>query len=200
MSFPNLRSFLSTSVLAVAAVTAAPQAHAYQADLLRCVTTSFATTGLGTCGGDNLTAGQIGISPGGVVGVKVRGALADPFNLYEVYWLPIGSSVINAVYVGNFATNCSGRANQPLKQIVTPADVPGPGGALDINTLVGSASAGNFLVYSRGPWATSTDADCAPETFNTTVSPTDTDPNNPLANPTVNLTTDAVQFISGYEN
>jgi hypothetical protein len=151
----------------------------------------------GVCGGDNLTQGQINIKDSGVVRVGVREALADPFNLYEVYWLPIGAALTDAVKVGNFATDCDGNAATPLKDITTPDDVM-HGAPMSMYTQVGDVSAGNFLVYSRGPWALDDDGDCSINQFNTV--PLGTDPMKALANPVVDLATSGVQFISGYQN
>jgi hypothetical protein len=185
-----------TSMLVLSSIS---PTHAWlKADLVRCSETGFeATTGV-PCGGDDLTKGRIGVTPSGVVKVGVLEALAEPFNLYEVYWLPVGETVANAVFVGNFATDCNGNARTVLREIVTPADIR-RGTVMNIFTEVGVPDAGVLLVYSRGPWGfDDADGDCRPDTFNT--APVGTDPTKPLANPTVDLTGDGVQFLSGYTN
>jgi len=171
------------------------QAHAFRlgSQLVRCSETPWT----GVCGGDNLAQGQINIKDGGVVRVGVREALADPFNLYEVYWLPIGAAVTDAVKVGNFATDCDGNAATSLKDITTPHDIL-HGALINMYTQVHDVSAGNFLVYSRGPSAFDYDGDCSIDQLNTV--PLGTDPMQPLANPVVDLATSGVQFISGYQN
>jgi hypothetical protein len=169
-------------------------AHAFRlaSQLVRCSDIPWT----GTCGGDALTEGRIKLKDNGTIQVGVKGALADPFNLYEVYWLPIGAAVTSAIAVGHFGTDCHGHFNAQLRDITTPDDIR-HGPVTDIYTLVGDTSAGNFLLYSRGPWAFDTDGDCSIEQLNTV--PLGTDPTLPLANPPVVLSTSGVQFLSGYE-
>lgn len=194
--------------LALTTLTALPSfghAATYQTDLVRCTHTDYATNG-GICGGDNLVSGSINVLNGklmsGRVSVTVKGALAEPFNLYEVYWLPIGAASVDAIYVGNFATDCNGDAKAAiLKTINTPKQALNTGLGVKANlfTAVGSMSAGNFILYSRGPWGDDTNGDCVADTYNTTTNPADTDPSHALANPTINLSSDGVQFISGFQ-
>ncbi len=162
--------------------------------LVRCSSTPWATAG--TCGGDPITLGStVSIASGGQVAVNVRGAWS--FNLYEVYWLPIGGTTADLVAIGNFATNCAGDARGVLRTITTPAGVRA-GAVADIDTAVGTVSAGNFFVFSRGPWATDSDGDCRIDQFNTV--PLGMDPTKPLANPVTTPVSDPVQFLSGYES
>ncbi|MGI9213345.1 MAG: hypothetical protein ACR2HF_12815, partial [Methylococcaceae bacterium] len=171
----------------------------YQTALVRCTDTTFSSSSMGTCGGDALTVGTVQIKSGNIV-VNVTGALADPFTLYEVYWLPIGHSVLDAVLLNNFTTNCKGTATSAiLKKIVTAKDaVVAAGSKTNMYTAVGNTGAGSFIVYSRGPYGVDTTGKCVANTYNTTVSPTDTKAANTLANPPVLLGVDEVQFISGY--
>lgn len=171
----------------------AQEAHALriQSQLVQCFQTSWSG-----CGGDTLTAGKINLQDSGTTRVTVEGAA--PFNLYEVYWLRIGQSVTDATLVGNFATDCSGDKGAALRTITRPRDVV-KGTPTNIYTAVGDSSAGNFLVYSRGPWGFGdANGDCEPDTFNT--APLGTNPNATFANPAVNLAIDPVQFLSGYAN
>ncbi len=171
----------------------------FQTALVPCTNTTFSSSSLGSCGGDALTTGSVALSGGNIV-VSVKGALADPFNLYEVYWLPIGMPVTAAVLLDNFVTDCNGTANKAgLKPIAKGSDArTSVGVKTNIHTRVGNSSAGNFLIYSRGPYAADTNADCKADTYNTTVSPNDTRAANTLANPPVTLGIDEVQFISGF--
>lgn len=174
----------------------APEAQAiWVTQLVRCAETSYT----GTCGRDSLSQGMIMVNGSGRVWVLVKGALADPFTLYEVYWVPVGASITDAIVVGNFATDCNGNAVTLLREISAPIDViSGP--IVSMHTVVGTTDAGFFAVYSRGIWGNDVSGDCKPDTFNTTTSPTDTDPTHPLANPPVDLTVDGVQFFSGYNH
>jgi hypothetical protein len=162
-----------------------------RAQLVKCSDTPWT----GSCGEDDLTAGWIVLQDNGRVHVNVQGALADPFNLYDVYWLPVGGVVTDAIFVGNFATRCHGNRVATLREITTPQE--GISGTVsNMFTKVGPTSAGNFLVYSRGPWAFDHNGDCTIDEYNTV--PLGTDPTQPLANPTANVYSDVVQFISGY--
>ena len=178
----------------VAGLAAPAAAQVVKGRFVRCVDTSWNSTG--TCGGDNITFGTINIAAGGGMTVNVDNALADPFNLYELYWLPIGSAVTSAIYVGAFGTDCSGDYNGPLRSITTGVSVVS-GPLTNFVTLVGAQSAGNFLIYSRGPWGFTDDGTCKPVTLN--VVPLGGPATNPLANPTVTLGTSLVQFIPGYQ-
>lgn len=197
----NIPLIRTACVLALAFSAATPlaQAASYRTDLVRCSDTGFGST-LGICGGDDLASGGISLAGGGKIAVAVKGALASPFSLYEVYWLPIGAAVTSAVLVGNFATDCNGNAKAILKTINTPDQALSKTGTkINLFTAAGTIDAGNFIVYDRGPWGhDDLNADCEPDNYNTTMTPNDTDPTNPLANPTVVLGVDGVQFLSGY--
>ena len=168
-------------------------------DLLRCSDLIGFDARMGVaCGGDNLVSGSVAITPSGAVAVNVQGALPDPFVLYEVYWLPSGEPVPNAILLGNFTTDCHGNSGMLLRTISAPIHQI-LGSPIDITTLVGPFDSGLFLVYSRGPMGFDDfDADCRPDTLNTV--PPGTDPILPLANPPVNLPGDVLQFVSGYQN
>jgi len=188
---------LFVNIAAVACLGLATQAHAaprYSAQMVRCSSTPWSS--IGTCGGDPITtSSRIQITSGGAAAVSVQGAW--PFNLYEVYWLPIGGTTADVVAIGNFATDCAGDARALLRTITTPAEIR-TGVVGNVDTLVGPTSAGNFLVYSRGPWATDTDGDCRIDFFNTV--PLGLVRTNPLANPVTDPAADPVQFLSGYAN
>lgn len=195
MTRRSLLSKLAAPLLLAAALVAglgaSAEAQVVKGRLVPCSSTSWTATG---CGGDPITDGWMFINAGGPMIANVTGLNA--FNLYEVYWLPIGSAVTSAVYVGAFGTDCSGNANTPLRSISTPANVVS-GVPTNFVTLVGAASAGNFLIYSRGPWGWDDgNGDCRPDHLNTV--PLGAPPTAPLANPVVNLSTDNVQFIPGY--
>jgi hypothetical protein len=201
--------------LAGLALSAANTQAATSNDLPRCVDTTYSSSGMGSCGGDNLNSGVIKVNSSGSVAVTVRGALADPYSLYEVYWLSIGEPATSAHLVGNFVTDCNGDS-------VKSSGTPGPATlktiskASEINstaytnifTAVGNISAGVFLLYNRGPFSydPTSAPPCKPSAlseYNTTNSPNDsgaTKTTTPFANPAVSLGTDSVQFLSGYHN
>ncbi|MGI9211582.1 MAG: hypothetical protein ACR2HF_03850, partial [Methylococcaceae bacterium] len=183
---------------ATAASMPAPIPPFYNADLVRCADSHFSKS-LGTCGGDALVTGRIGLTAQATL-IKADGALADPYNLYEVYWLAIGDAVADAVPAGQFVTDCKGNARGALTGISTATDALNTASATPtvIYPTAGNISAGVFLVYSRGPWAQDSDGDCVADVYNTVVSPSDTDASHVLANPPVSLGIDAVQFLSGY--
>ncbi len=183
-------ALLCTLLGAAQANAAAPPPPLMSGQWVRCAETAWAGS---ACGGDDLAMGRFTVLAGGVVTTRVEGALADPFNLYEVYWLPIGAQVTSATLVGNFATDCNGAAATPLKLISTPAQVLA-GAPVNVMSLTGTTAAGHFLVYSRGPWGfDDANADCLPDTLNSTSKVA------PLANPQVDLATSGVQFISGFQ-
>lgn len=153
-----------------------------------------------TCGADPLKTGRLNvdlkIAPAGRVVVATTGA--QPFNLYEVYFVPHGStSTTAAVKVGQFATECSGTAiDNRVRTITKAADIT-TSTAPQLSALTGSAHGGGaFFVYSRGPWGSDTNGDCTADRFNTTSSPTDSNANNPLANPAIGSLTSGLQFVS----
>ncbi len=195
---------ISTLALVASAVSFSASA-ASKNELQVCSTTQFengiysSVYGL-SCGGDNLEEGRIAVTHDGKVAVSIQGALADPFNLYEVYWMPIGgdpsSSAGQLIKVGNFITDCDGNSRMLLKDLERASDLANS--PVDITTKVDAHSAGTFWVYSRGPYAHTDRGDCRPTYFNTVVSDSDTDPANDFANPEVNTDSDLVQFISGY--
>jgi len=153
-----------------------------------------------SCGGDPLKTGRLNvdlkIAPAGRVVVATTGA--QPFNLYEVYFVPTGStSTTAAVKVGQFATDCAGAAiDKRVRPITKAADV-NTSAAPQLSALTGSAHGGGaFFVYSRGPWGSDTNSDCVADRYNTTSSPTDSNANNPLANPALGSLTTGLQFVS----
>lgn len=210
-----IRYLALLSTLACLALSAANAEAATNNDLVRCTDTTYSSSGMGGCGGDNLNSGVIKVNSTGTVSVTVRGALADPYSLYEVYWLSIGEPVTSAHLVGNFVTDCNGDS-------VKNSGTPGPATlktiskASEINsaaytsifTTAGNISAGVFLLYNRGPYSydPTSAPPCKPSAlseYNTTNSPNDsgaTKTTTPFANPPVSLGVDAVQFLSGYHN
>lgn len=205
---------LATLILASAFVITTTANAASKNDLVRCSETGYVGSSADSCGGDNLTQGAIQVSASGKVSVAVTGAVADPYSLYEVYWLTVGNSVSAAQLIGNFVTDCngnsiknSGRAGSAwLKTITTAADISSTSYA-NIYTLVGNASSGVFLVYDRGPYSYDPNitAPCNPKTlseYNTTSSPNDAGvakSTTPFANPSV-VPDYRIQFMSGYHN
>ena len=207
---------LTTSMLALALIMAVPvNAEAVgKNDLVRCSETGYVGSSADSCGGDNLSQGLIQISAAGKVSVTVTGAQADPYSLYEVYWLPVGESVAAARLMGHFVTDCNGDSIKNsgsagtawLKTITQAADIKSTAYA-NIYTLVGNVGSGVFLVYDRGPYSydPSVTAPCNPKTlteYNTTSSPNDTGAakaTTPFANPSV-LPDYKIQFMSGYHN
>lgn len=160
--------------------------------LLKCTDTSFSTyyTTI-SCGGDVLTIGGIGITPGKTVHVMVKGA--SQLNYYEVYYLPTGASTTLATKVGSFLTDCNGDADTMLRSLTKPSDLFGP--PVQIDTVLGrKKQAGNFIVYSRGPYGSDSDGDCKADTWNTS----DGTMSGTFNNPAVSLSSDVVQFISGF--
>lgn len=186
-------------------------------DLDRCSETGYVGSSADSCGGDDLTRGIIQVNAAGKVAVTVTGATADPlypYNLYEVYWLPVGESVTAAQLIGNFVTDCGGNSvknsGRPgtawLKPIAKAADISSTSYA-NIYTLVGNISSGVFLVYDRGPYSytSSITPPCNPTTlseYNTTTSQYDTGASKSttsFANPVV-VPDYRIQFLSGYHN
>lgn len=161
------------------------------------------------CGGDPLTFGQFKVikstssgMPPFALKVTVRGA--NPWNLYSVYYLPIGGDpVSDKVFVGEFMTNRLGNASRYVKDCsatltpacllsssTTPADLSG------IVSTYPSAS-GQFLVYSRGISKKDNDGDGIYETWKTS----DSTATGTLNNPTLWGTGsgyDGVQFLSAW--
>ena len=163
-----------------------------------------------TCGGDPTPSG------GGISNVDLPMAAdlvaagivgANPFNFYEVYWLAIGQAVTSAVKVGGFLTDCMGntaRSGKPdlLRDISATIDAL-TGTPVEFSTTVGSTTgAGVFLAYSRGPYSYDDPAVTCPwpTTFNTVNGMYDPDITAPLANPAVDLASDAVQYLSGFSH
>lgn len=180
--------------LPLAGLAEPAEAARISSQLVECSSTTWSAT---TCGEDQLTSGGIVLRDSGAITVTINEALADPYNLYEVFWLPIGEAASAAVSLGQFATDCNGDARAILRTITTPREIR-TGAVSNIYSLVGNLSAGSFLVLSRGPWAVDSNHDCTVEYFNTT--PLGLDRGNPLANPTVTPASDLLQFISGYQN
>jgi hypothetical protein len=207
-------AFIVSTVLSLASISV--QAGSTN-DLVRCVDTTYISSGLGaTCGGDTLASGVIRVTPTGNISVLVQDASAEPFTLYEVYWLSVGEPVASAQLLGHFVTDCKGNSVRssglPGIALVKPISraidiafaVP-----TDMTTTVGNASSGVFLVYSRGPYSYNTPTPpCNPRKlgeYNTTTSPHDntaTKKATPFANPVVTPGTDTpgtnLQFLSGY--
>jgi len=183
----------------VSATSLPPAPPFFNASLIRCVDSHFSKS-LGTCGGDALVNGHIAMTPKATL-IKADGALADPFNLYEVYWLALGDNVADAVLAGNVVTDCKGNARGALTTITTASDALNAATATPvvIYPTAGEMGAGVFLVYSRGPWAHDSDGDCVADTYNTIVNGADTDASHALANPPVIPGIDNVQFLSGYQ-
>ncbi len=183
----------------VSATSLPPAPPFFNASLIRCVDSHFSKS-LGTCGGDALVKGHIAMTPKATL-IKADGALADPFNLYEVYWLALGDNVADAVLAGNVVTDCKGNARGALTTITTASDALNAATATPvvIYPTAGEMGAGVFLVYSRGPWAHDSDGDCVADTYNTIVNWADTDASHALANPPVIPGIDNVQFLSGYQ-
>jgi hypothetical protein len=195
MTHRSPRTILAPLVAAalVAGLAAPAAAQVVRGRFVPCSSTSFGS--IAPCGSDPLTFGQMSIAPGGGLPVVAQGV--QPFNLYEVHWLPIGAAVGSGISLGSFGTDCNGDYNGPLRNITTGASVVG-GPLTNFVTLVGSASAGNFLIYSRGPWGfNDADANCQPDTLN--VVPLGGPPTNILANPAVVPGSTLVQFIPGYQ-
>ncbi|GIX47812.1 MAG: hypothetical protein KatS3mg131_2023 [Candidatus Tectimicrobiota bacterium] len=149
------------------------------------------------CGGDPLDRGDIGIVAGRFIRASLVGA--QPFNLYEVYWVPVGGDpTTTRVKVGNLLTDCNGNARGLLRDIVRPADHRAAP-PVDITARVGNMAAGHFFVYSRGPWGWGSSSSCRiPDTLNTD----DGTPTGTLVNPELwggaSGFFDGVQFLSGY--
>ncbi|MBM4363662.1 MAG: hypothetical protein FJ104_13350, partial [Deltaproteobacteria bacterium] len=153
-----------------------------------------------SCGGDPLKTGRVNvdfkITPAGRVVVAATGT--QPFNLYEVYFVPTGStSTKDAVKVGQFATDCAGKAIDTRVRPITKAADVNTSAAPQLSSLTGSTSgSGAFFVYSRGPWGSDTNGDCTADRYNTTTSPTDSSASNPLANPALGSLTTGLQFVN----
>ncbi len=185
---------------------------ATEQQLLRCTDTQFEQGAYGqyygmtyhgtsnVCGGDDLGSGSIAINDNGTISVELVAANHDPFVLYEVYWIPVGQDpVTHRVMVGNLLTDCDGNANNTLRDISAPIDAT-TGAEVDISVRVGNKDAGNFYLYSRGPWGFTDDGTCSPSTYNTTDGTEYGNVGNPvLWGSTSNPLFDGVQFISGYE-
>ncbi|TAN53320.1 MAG: hypothetical protein EPN21_01680 [Methylococcaceae bacterium] len=205
------------SILALVSTAVVDAQAASSNDLDRCSETGYVGSSADSCGGDDLTRGIIQVSRSGKVAVTVTGAEADPlypYNLYEVYWLPVGEAVTSAQLIGNFVTDCNGNSiknsGRPgiawLKTISKAADITSTSYS-NIYTLVGNISSGVFLVYDRGPYSytSSITAPCNPATlseYNTTTSPNDgsaAKSTTPFANPVV-VPDYRIQFMSGYHN
>lgn len=205
---------LTVLMLVLASMVMTTAKAASKNDLVRCSETGYVGSSADSCGGDNLTRGNIQVTPSGKVSVAVSGAEADPlypFNLYEVYWLPVGGLVSDARLIGNFVTDCNGssvkNSGNPgvafLKTITMASEISSTAYA-NIYTLVGNVGSGVFLVYDRGPYSYAA-TPCNPRTlaeYNTSSSPNDMGSTNlttPFANPSV-VSDYRIQFMSGYHN
>lgn len=182
-------------------------------DLDRCLETGYIGSTPDSCGGDNLKSGVIQVTSSGKVSVTVKAALAEPYSLYEVYWLPTGNAATTAELIGHFVTDCHGDSIQNsgsagtalLKTIANAADIKSTHYA-NLFSLVGNVRSGVFLVYNRGPYSYDTTATlCKPTSlteYNTIHSQKDTSSTNTtsaFANPPV-IQDVKIQFLSGYHN
>ena len=171
--------------------------------LVRCSDTYFGTgvyaASFGAnpaCGGDPLVKGDV-IILGTPALIQVNAQGTNPLNLYEVYWLPIGGDPTNSavtIKVGNFLTDASGNVSAQLHTINAPIDATTTRPVEFTSTVGSKKGAGNFLIFSRGPYAYDTNGDGVIDSYNTT----DRTINGALANPVTTLSNGMVQFISGY--
>ena len=180
-------------------------------DLGRCLETGYIGSTSDSCGGNNLKSGVIQVTSSGKVSVTVKGALADPYSLYEVYWLPTGNTATTAQLIGNFVTDCHGDSIQnsgsagtaSLKTITNATEIKSSHYA-NIFSLVGNVRSGVFLVYDRGPYSYDTTATlCKPTslteytTINSQKDTSVTKSTSAFANPPV-VQDFRIQFMSGY--
>ena len=168
-----------------------------KSQLVECAQTNFTSGHYSSysCGGDPLTLGGIRIQPRPRIHVKVEGANA--FNMYEVYWLSIGGDpATDGIMVGNFLTDDNGDADAKLRDISAPDDASTATPVLFTIRVGSNKGAGHFLLYSRGPYGTDSDGDgaLADGEYNTS----DGTSAGTVHNPSVDLASDGVQFISGF--
>ena len=199
------------AALAVAGLSSAGTANAQSnvQQLLRCNDTNMEAGFYGQhygvdrhgtdqiCAGDPMDKGQVAIfGPNGKVEIKLKGVHAN--NLYEVYWLSIGADPSDRIHLGAVMSNSAGEVNDRVKFLSSPADAATMPGS-QLKTLVGQREAGVFLLYSRGSYATSTDAAGNITRYNTSDGTSTGSFNNPtLWGGATNLF-DGIQFVSGYE-
>ena len=136
-------------------------------------------------------------------GLKVLVRGANPWNLYSVYYLPIGGEpVTDKVFIGEFLTNGNGGRSAWINDCtatLTPTCFLTSSFTtrVDMNTLGFTIPAsGQFLVYSRGISKLDTDGDGIYETWKTS----DNTASGTMNNPTLWGGTgyDGVQFISSW--
>ncbi len=147
------------------------------------------------CGGDPFDTGDLRINSAGEMIVRLRGV--HEFNMYEVYWVPLGEDPVSfRTYVGNLLTDCNGDVQAKLREITTPAERL-TGTIVDIRTEVGTYDSGQFYFYSRGPWGDTDDGSCYPTNVNSSDGTDSGTLNNPVLWGGMSFF-DGVQFITGY--
>ncbi|MCC7262941.1 MAG: hypothetical protein IT369_10505 [Candidatus Latescibacteria bacterium] len=197
----KLSALIFAAVLGSASLATA-QPLDTRGQLVRCNDTYFGTGVYSTyfganpaCGGDLLVRGDI-IILGVPAPVQVNAQGTSALNLYEVYWLPIGGDPTNSavtIKIGNFLTDAAGNVSTQLRLINAPIDATGR--PVEFTSTVGDKKdAGNFLIFSRGPYAFDTNGDGVIDDYNTS----DHTVNGTVANPPTTLSNGMVQFISGY--
>ena len=118
------------------------------------------------CGGDTLVSGEIRVR-GGFLGRKtvwVNIEVNHDWNLYSVYFLPIGADPVTGKhFIGEFFTDGSAQAVKPLRDCTstpTPDCLSNPSSNTDISSMsIFNHGAGHFLFYSRGPIKRDDDGD-----------------------------------------
>lgn len=157
-------------------------ARLYKADLLQCSITNFPNSPYfqseaiayhgstaNMCGGDP-GQGLIRIKPAtNYIEIKM-GTLAHTWNLYTVFWLPIGGVPDFAAgdlrYIGEFFTKGTAALirwrtvrHNSAAMGTSPADLTNSAYSVDFTTAVANhPEAGQFLLYSRGPVKTDPDS------------------------------------------
>lgn len=164
------------------------QAETHQ-QLLRCSNTQFENGAYGqyygmtyhgtdlVCASDALTKGEIYIekhlafpSFNHLIRIELEGAGPDPFILYEVYWVPMGSNPIDLadisgdgtrIKIGNVITDCNHNTNSYIQDLSSPSDLSTP--PIDVWSRIGDRQfSGHFLLYSRGTQGETSDGSCDP--------------------------------------
>jgi hypothetical protein len=146
------------------------------------------------CGGDPLTSGSVTLNASHQVVLTLDAA--QPFNLYEVYFVPFGGDpVTDRTHLGGVMTDCNGDVSRVVRELNRPLDVVA-GLAPSFSRRVGPSAAGAFFVYSRGPMGWVDDGTCRPSVLNTVGGLA----TGAFANPTLwggGAGYDGLQFISG---
>ncbi len=154
--------------------------------------------------GDNLVNGLIYVNKRPrpsfhSVRVKIQGTHA--FNLYSVYFLPVGGDpVTDKDFIGEFMTDASGNANTLVRDCSsthTPHCLMTRRG-VNLNTVSGFSfsAAGQFLLYSRGPVKRDSDNDGTMDQWNTSDGTATGTFNNPILWGGSGY--DGVQFITSF--